>query len=213
MGKFFGGFFSYFLAIILIACGIGGLFLFKEPVVEETDPVQVDITPDNGYNWENLYDGMYVKLNTNNSCGYHTLEFDDNHEPINRYYYVYDYSQKSNKYNHLILVVVNPVDYKAWDLLGEQQLTNKKALNTIKVENYVHKMSNSMYKDIINDNLIEGVDDYDELQKMILPYYIGPKAVEEPKPPYFRYASFGAIGLGVLFLIISIIGSIVSSRY
>ena len=113
----------------------------------------------------------------------------------------------------MILVVVNPVDYKGWDLLGEQLLTNKKALNTIKVENYVHKMSNSMYKEIINDNLIEGVDDYDELQKMILPYYIGPKVVEEPKPPYYKYASFGAIGLGVLFLLISIIGSIVNRRY
>jgi hypothetical protein len=213
MGKFFGGFFSYFLAIVLIACGVGGLFYFNKPVEVETDPVQVDISPENGYNWENLYDGMYVKLNTNNSAGYFTCEFDDNNQPINRYYYVYDYSQKSNKYNHLILVVVNPVDYKAWDLLGEQMLTNKKALNTIKVENYVHKMSNSMYKDVINSNLIEGVDDYDELQKLILPYYIGPKVAEEPKPPYFRYASFGAIGLGVLLLIISIIGSIISSRY
>ena len=213
MGKFFGGFFSYFLAIVLIACGVGGLFYFNKPVEVETDPVQVDITPDNGYNWDNLYDGMYVKLNTNNSAGYFTWEFDENHQPINRYYYVYDYNQKSNKYNHLILVVVNPVDYKAWDLLGEQQLTNKKALNTVKVENYVHKMSNSMYKEIINDNLIEGVDDYDELQKLILPYYIGPKVVEEPKPPYYKYASFGAIGLGVLFLLISIIGSIVNRRY
>lgn len=207
MGKIFG----YVLAIILIVGGIGGLFYFNmQPVVEETDPVQVDITPDNGYDWETLSDGMYVKLNANNSAGYFVREYDDNHQPINRYYFVCNYSQRTNKYDHEILVVVDPINFKSWDLLEQQVLTNKQSLSTIKVENYVHKMSNSMYKDVINTLLIEGIDDYDELQKLVLPYYIGPKEAVESKSPYIKYASFGAIGLGALILVISIIGSIVN---
>ncbi len=212
MGKFIGSFGSYALAVIMIACGIGGLFYFNKQSVEDEDFVQVDITPDNGYNWEKLSDGMFVKLEANNSGGYHVYEYDDNHEPKNRYYLVYNYSQKTNSYDHLICVVVNSYEYKYWDDLCNQVLSPKGYLKTRTVENYVHKMNNSEYKDLRNSMLIEGIDDVDELEKLILPYYIGPKEVPSTNSIFIKYILIGTIVAGLLLLIGSIIGSIVN-RY
>ena len=67
------------------------------------------------------------------------------------------------------------------------------------------------FKNVRNDYLIEGVDDIDELEKLIIPYIIEPKE-EFRKSKYVEIGSFVVIGIGLLILIGSIIGSIVN-RY
>ena len=208
MGKFFGGIGSYILTVIILLGGIGGLVYFYMPVADEPQPQQVDISPDKGFDWDNLTDGMYVKLEATNSGGYHVFEYDDNYEPINRYYLVYNYSRKTNSYDRLICVAVDSYEYKIWDDLGDQVLSPNKYLKTYTVENYVHKMTDAQFKDLRNSMLVEGIDDVDELEKLIVPYYIAPREEVKPKPSIIKHMSIGAIGLGIILLIVSILGSI-----
>ena len=210
MEKFWGSLSSYFFAIVILALGIGGMVYFYLPN-NEPEPELIDISADTGYDWKSLNDGMYVQLNANNACGFRSFETDENGKDISRLYFVYNYSQKTNKYDYFISVYVKSSDFEKWDSLESEVFAKGKYMKTLTVANYVHKMDRVLVTDIRNSMLIDGIDDMDELEKLIVPYYIGPKTIVE-KPKYIRNISLIVAGFGLILLIGSIIGSIVK-RY
>lgn len=210
MDNFWGSFRSYLIAVLIILLGAGGLVYYFIPVKVD-DQELVDITPDTGYNWEDITDGMYVTLEANNIGGYYSIKQDENGNDLIRYYIVYNYSQKYQTWNHIILVYARDYEFAKWDALDSNELKPGKYLKTVTVTNYARKMEQYEFKNVRNDYLIEGVDDIDELEKLIIPYIIEPKE-EFRKSKYVEIGSFVVIGIGLLILIGSIIGSIVN-RY
>ena len=69
MNKIFG----YIIAILLIGLGVGGLFYISHPK-NTNNSVLEDISPETGYDWANISEGMYVKLNANNQAGYYSYK-------------------------------------------------------------------------------------------------------------------------------------------
>ena len=63
------------------------------------------------------------------------------------------------------------------------------------------------FKDFRNQMLLTGVYDMDELQEVIIPYFIVP-AEPVKTPAFLKYLPYVGIGLGGILLILSIIFSI-----
>ena len=200
---------GYVLAIILIGLGVGGLFYLSHPK-DNSNSVLEDITPATGYNWDNISNGMYVKLDANNQAGYYSYKKDENGKDITRLYLVYNYNQEKDSYNHLIGVMVDSNDFDDWESLENRELSPKKYLKEKTVTNYVHKIPSTVLKSLKSSLVFdkEG-EDVDEIEKMLIPYYIGPEAMDEDFAIY-KIVAWVAIGVGGIILLISIIGSFVS---
>ena len=203
MNKIFG----YIIAIILIGLGVGGL-IYLSHSKEKTNSVLEDISPETGYNWENITDGMYVKLDVNNQAGYYTYKKDENGKDIIRLYLVYNYNQKINSYSHLIGVMVDSNEFEKWDSLEGAELSPKKYLKKISVTNYVHKIPSTVLKSLRSSLVFDKeASDVDEIEKLLIPYYIGPEAMTEELAIY-KIVAWVAIALGGIVLLASIVGSI-----
>ena len=210
MDYFFGSFRSYFIAVLLLLIGVGGfLFLKFKPVDQES--AAIDISTETGYDWNNLTEGMHVVLNANNCAGYTTHSAKGGQE-TSRLYYVFNYSQKTNDYSKIIMIYTEPKDYASWDTLEKQKLSPKETLKTITVDAYTKKMTPAEFKDARNVMLTSGSFDMDELEDMIVPYMLAPKEAKKELSPILNIATYVLMGLGGLFLIGSIIGS-VKHRY
>lgn len=196
--------FGYIIALILIGLGVGGLFYLSHPK-DYSNSVLEDISPETGFNWDNIEEGMYVKLDVNNQVAYYSYKKDENGKDITRLYLVFDYNQKTNRYSHLIGVMVNSDEFDDWDSLEKGELTQKKLLKKITVTNYVHKIPSTVLKSL-SASLLFDRDDANEIEKMIVPYYIGDEAMTEGLAVY-KIVAWAAIGLGGILLIVSVIGS------
>lgn len=201
MNKVFG----YIIAILLIGLGIGGLFYLSHPK-EYTSSVLEDISPETGYNWGNITKGMYVKLDVNNQVGYYSYKKDDNGKDITRLYLVYDYNSKTKKYSHIIGVMVDSNEFEDWEALASEDLSSQLYLKKISVTNYVHKIPSTVLKSL-RSSLVFDIDgtDVDEIEKILVPYYIGTEAMEEEVAIY-KIVAWVAIGVGGILLLVSIIG-------
>ena len=86
-------------------------------------------------------------------------------------------------------------------------LSKKSVLKTLTVDNYTRKMTATEFKDFRNSMLLSGSYDMDELQEVIIPYFIVP-AEPDKTPAFLKYLPYVGIGLGGILLILSIIFSI-----
>ena len=208
--RFFGGIASYVIAILFLAGGIGAFFYLKNQNATgnsyNTSSSVVNITPDSGYDWNKISDGMHVTLTANNNGGYYEYPGKGD-KPGHRIYFVYNYSQKTNSYDRMIGVWVEPSDYNKWESL-EFKLSKDAYLPTITVTNYVRSMTGEEYSDIRNTLLLSGDYDVDETMETIVPYIIAPSAAKEAGSNLPQILCYIAMGLGGVLLLGSIIGSI-----
>lgn len=198
MNKIFG----FIVAIILIGLGAGGLFYLSHPK-DYSNSVLEDISPETGFNWDNIKEGMYVKLDANNQAAYYSYKKDENGKDITRLYLVFDYNTKTNKYSHLIGVMVNSDEFDDWDSLENGKLTPK-YLKKITVTNYVHKIPSTVLKSL-SSSLVFDRDDANEIEKMLVPYYIGPEAMTEDLAIY-KIVAWVVVVIGGILLLVSIVG-------
>lgn len=206
MNKVFG----YIIAILLIGLGVGGLFYLSHPK-DYSDSVLEDISPETGFNWDNIKEGMYVKLDANNQAAYYSYKKDENGKDITRLYLVFDYNQKTDKYSHLIGIMVNSEEFDDWDSLENGKLTQKQYLKKITVTNYVHKIPSTVLKSL-RSSLVFDREDVDEIEKMLVPYYIGEEAMTEEFAIY-KIVAWVGVAMGGILLIVSIIGSFMKKDY
>ena len=196
MDNFWGSFRSYLLAAVFALTGLG-VFLYITLVPHEEDNNIVDISPSTGYDWNDITDGMHVKLEVNNIMGY----YDTVHENGNdskRIYLVYDYNRETRKYSRAIAVWVDVKDFDKWDYFFDKNL-NDPDVKTFTITNYARKMSTAQFVDCRNTILSWGRMEIDDIEKMIVPYIIA-----EPEETFFdKYGKIGSIivlGIGVLLL-------------
>ena len=196
---------GYFVAIILIGLGVGGLFYLSHPK-DYSDSVLEDISPETGYNWGNIEEGMYVKLDANNQAAYYSYKKDENGNDLKRLYLVFNYNQKTKKYNHLIGVLVDSEEFDKWEMLEKDNLSSTNILKKITVKDHVHKIPSTVLKSVKGSLVIER-DDISDIDDMLIPYYIGPAVMSEDIAIY-KIVSWIAIGVGGIILLVSVIGAI-----
>ncbi len=203
MDNFWGSLRSYFLAILILLIGGGGFaYLTFYAAKPEDLPELTDISPETGYNWENLTDDMYVTLNTKNVMGYYYYSLDKDGDETQRIYLFYDTYKVT--YNHVIAVLVDAKDFDKYNkLMGSE----KEYLSRISITNYACKMSAGELMACRNNMLSWGIDDVEELDEMIIPYIIRPRESSfDLRIP--KIASIVAMALGAILLVGSILGSI-----
>jgi len=201
MNKIFG----YIIAIILIGLGVGGLFYLSHPK-EYSDSVLVDISPETKYDWSTIEKGMYVKLEANNQTGYYSYEKDDAGKDLKRMYLVYDYDQKADSFSHVIGVMVDSNEFDKWDSLESEKLSPGKYLKKMTVTDHVNKIPSSVLKSLKSSLVFDREDDADDIERMLVPYYIGPAVMNEDLAIYKIIAWVG-IAIGGILLLVSIIGT------
>lgn len=200
MNKIFG----FIVSIFLIGLGLVGLFYLSRPK-EYSDTTLENISPGSGYNWENIEDGMYVKLDANNQLGYYSYKKDDNGKDITRLYLVCDYNQISNSYSHIIGVMVDSEEFDKWDSLERVDLSPGKYLNKVSVTENVHKIPSTVLKSLKSSLVFDLDEDAEKVEKLLIPYYVGP-AVMSVELTIYKIVSWAAIGLGGILLLVNIIG-------
>lgn len=200
MNKVFG----FIVSIFLIGLGVGGLFYLSHPK-EYSDAVLEDISPMNGYNWDDIKEGMYVKLDANNQIGYYSYSKDENGKDTTRLYLVCDYNTITKSYSHIIGVMVNSEDFDKWDSLESKDLSSVNYLKKASVTDHVHKIPSTVLKSLKNSLVFDWDDDADKIEKILIPYYVGPAVMTEELSIY-KIVSWIAIGLGGVLLLVSFIG-------
>ena len=200
--RFWGTFGSFFLAVLFLAGGIAGYFYLNR--VPDTTSDLVDISPETGYDWGNLSEGMHVHLAANTNGGYYCLDMEKDEF---RVYFTYDFSMQTKRYNHILCVYVEPQDYDDWESLVYGKIGKNTVLKRKNVDNYVRKMTSSEYANARNTILSGGEYDLDEVEELLSPYIIAPKE-EKTKNPILNILDYAAIVLGAIFLVGSIVGVI-----
>ena len=196
---------GYIIAIILIGLGVGGLYYLSHPK-EYSDAILVDISPETKYDWATLEKGMYVKLEANNQIYYYSYKKDDNGNDLMRMYLVYNYDQKANSYSHVIGVLVDSNEFDNWDSLESEELSPGKYLKKITVTDHVNKIPSSVLKSLNSSLLFDREDDADDIERMLVPYYIGPSVMNEDLVIY-KIVAWAGVALGGILLLVSIIGT------
>ena len=199
MDKFWGSFRSYLIAVILLIAGVGILCFLFFTRQEPTDlPEAVDITPGIGINWSEIDDGMHVVLRANNAFGYAIFE-QENGLDTKRLYLIGDINPQTRKYENVIAVLVEPKDYEKFDALrlGSDKTNYPKV---VEIDSFAHKMSYAERKDIRNDMIVDGIDDTEEFEKMIVPYVIAP-GTEKRISKIPRIIALFSVFVGGIFLI------------
>ena len=196
---------GYIISIIFIGLGIGGLYYLSHPK-EYTDTNLVDISPETKYDWATLEKGMYVKLEANNQIGYYSYKKDDNGKDAVRIYLVYDYNQKSDSFHHVIGVMVNSDEFANWDSLESEKLVPGAFLKKTTVIDHVNKMPSTVIKSLKSSLVFDREEDASDIERMLVPYYIGPSVMNEDFAIY-KIVAWIAIGIGGILLLVSIIGT------
>ena len=216
MNTFWGTFRSYLFAVIFIVLGVGAFsYLSLARVKNVGVPEAVDITYGTGFDMADLQPGMRIVVKVNNYAGYDYFYSNNMKDTKGRkVYFSYDTPIATKEKDPLILTFMpEERDYSKWDSLSASSAMKKSGNNTLVFTGYAVKMTKDQFKDVRNVYLVSGVDDADELEKAIVPYYfVNNLEQSNNDKTIFKIASLAAAALGLIMLVGSVIGTIIN-RY
>ncbi|MBO4309969.1 MAG: hypothetical protein J5856_02760 [Lachnospiraceae bacterium] len=216
MNTFWGTVKSYLFGAVLLILGLGVFFYFSFAHGKVADSEEaVDITYGTGFDMDDLKPGMHIQVTVNNNAGYdHFFINKLGKQEAKKVYFSYDTPWATKDKDPLILTFMpSEYNYSDWDNLTASDKVKKGYNKTILFNGYAVKMTLEQFKDVRNVYVVSGVDDPEEMEKIIVPYYFV-NSLEETKndTKIGKFASLAAAALGLIMLVGSVIGTIIN-RY